>query len=559
MEELFYKRYRKEKLIGRGAFSEVWMVTDTLTGVTQALKIYSPSSKMEDDGIEMMVHEFALMANVNHQNLLHPLSFDICDSRPFLVLPFCKNGNINSKIGKFTEKEAWELLRDAANALAYLHAMEPPVIHQDIKPANILISDDGSYMLTDFGVSTKAKSTMSRLSAEDKSLLSAGTLSYMAPEKFSSNNLPIMANDIFSLGSTVYEMLTGYLPFGNEGGLLQKMGADIPELQGDYSSELKEVLKECLAKEPWERPSAKDLAKFATNMVEGKPVDFKTQDITPEPQPVEQPVLRPEAKPAPQQPEPQAIPQIEPQPGQQPQPIQPEPRPIQQPEPQPMPQLEEEQPIMTGYPSAPLSSGGSGKKIALIAAIAILLIGAGAGLWWFFSKDKAEKPTMEMTDTQEDTSIEDATGTVDLIPEAQEASEANQEALEAEPLITEEEAKPTPPAKTTEEKVTETKPKKEDTKKAESVKPDKQEQPVEQPKPKGGNLSYGSWSGKVAGGKPDGIGTLTFTSAHSFKCGNGKTITPQAGDKLTNAEFENGILYQATWNKSNGATETILP
>ena len=170
MEELFNNRYRKELLIGRGAFSEVWKVTDVLTGVTQALKIYSPSAAMDDDGIEMMKHEFALMANVNHQNLLHPLSFDICDNRPFLVLPFCKNGNINRRVGKFTEKEAWELLRDTANALAYLHAKEPPIIHQDIKPANILISDDGSYMLTDFGVSTKAKSTLSRISIERPSL-----------------------------------------------------------------------------------------------------------------------------------------------------------------------------------------------------------------------------------------------------------------------------------------------------------------------------------------------------------------------------------------------------
>ena len=436
MEELFNNRYRKELLIGRGAFSEVWKVTDVLTGVTQALKIYSPSAAMDDDGIEMMKHEFALMANVNHQNLLHPLSFDICDNRPFLVLPFCKNGNINRRVGKFTEKEAWELLRDTANALAYLHAKEPPIIHQDIKPANILISDDGSYMLTDFGVSTKAKSTLSRISIEDKSRLSAGTLSYMAPEKFSSNNLPIMANDIFSLGSTVYEMLTGYLPFGNEGGLLQKMGADIPELQGDYSVELKDVLKECLAKEPWDRPSAKDIAKFADNILEGKPNTFRTEDLIPHPQRKEQtepePVLQSQPTPEPQ-PTPQSQPTIEPEPVLQSQPIPepeptpqsqptPEPEPVPQsqtaPEPQPTPQSQtapEPQPTPQPIPQQipeqqPNSEAESdvidnsyipdnkGKKSVIIAVL-VLLIGVGAATWWFFGKNNSSNDKLSIENT----------------------------------------------------------------------------------------------------------------------------------------------------------------
>ena len=220
--ELFDGRYEKEKLLGQGAFSEVWKVKDIQTGVALALKIYNPTMGMDEDGIEMLTHEFALMVNASHKNLLRPLFYASCDNHPYLILPFCERGNIGNMVGNMSEDEAWKLLHDAASALNYLHAMNPPILHQDIKPANILLSDNGDYMLTDFGVSTQARQSLSRVSNQDMTLLSAGTISYMAPERFSRNNLPIMANDIYSLGSTVFEMLSGDLPFGNDGGLLQK-------------------------------------------------------------------------------------------------------------------------------------------------------------------------------------------------------------------------------------------------------------------------------------------------------------------------------------------------
>ena len=78
----------------------------------------------------------------------------------------------NAELGKMDEEEAWKLIRDTASALAYLHAMNPPILHQDIKPANILLSDNGDYMLTDFGVSTQVKQSLSRVSNQEKDLLS---------------------------------------------------------------------------------------------------------------------------------------------------------------------------------------------------------------------------------------------------------------------------------------------------------------------------------------------------------------------------------------------------
>ena len=280
---LFDNRYKKEDLIGRGAFSEVWRATDTYTNAVMALKIYTSSSQIDDDGLEMLKHEFALMIDADHQNLLRPLHFGVsAEGRlPYLTLPYCKGGNISKMMGRMTERDAWKLIRDTASALAYLHAMNPPIIHQDIKPANIMIGNDGYYKLSDFGVSIHARSALSSKTANGESAYnSAGTISYMAPEKFSEDNLPIMANDIYSLGATVYEMLSGYLPFGVDGGLTQKKGADIPNLPGNYSMRLKQILKDCLNAEPWERPTATKLEEIAIDALSKAPTVMITQETS---------------------------------------------------------------------------------------------------------------------------------------------------------------------------------------------------------------------------------------------------------------------------------------
>lgn len=271
--DLFDRRYEKIELIGRGAFSEVWKVTDTQTGTTMALKIYTANGNMDEDGIKMLTREFALMIDADHQNLLRPMYFGVSSDNklPYLTLPYCKGGNISKIMGKMSEREAWKLIRDTASALAYLHAMNPPIIHQDIKPANILIGNDGYYKLSDFGVSIQARSTLSNNDHKDVYYNSAGTISYMAPEKFSRDNLPIMANDIYSLGATLFEMLAGYLPFGADGGLTQKKGADIPILPGGFSSRLKQTLENCLNEEPWKRPTAKILEEIAIDVLSKAP------------------------------------------------------------------------------------------------------------------------------------------------------------------------------------------------------------------------------------------------------------------------------------------------
>lgn len=273
MEELYYNKYRKEggKPIGRGASAEVWRVTDVETGVIQALKIYNG---MDEHGVQMMRHEFALMANINHQNLLRPLFFGIWENKPFLVLPFCKNGNLGKRKGEFSERDVWKLLRDVAGGLAYLHRKEPPIIHQDIKPENVLVGDEGSYLLTDFGVSAHAKAT-SRATVSAQ-LLSVGTLAYMAPEKFDKETAKAIyvESDIWSLGAMAYEMASGNVPFSVgtvEGGMLQLHGAEMPDLPDMFSPSLCNLIYQCLSLRKEDRPTAAEIEEQAATWLGERP------------------------------------------------------------------------------------------------------------------------------------------------------------------------------------------------------------------------------------------------------------------------------------------------
>ena len=262
-------RYKLLKQLGRGGFSEVWLAEDKLTGIQVAVKIYAPGMGLDDAGISMFTQEFSLVFDMNHTNLLHPTYYDCWERMPYLILPFCKNGSAFKYLkedNQITEEEAWNLLHDVSAGLAYLHGKNPPVIHQDIKPDNILISDENHYMITDFGISARIRSTFRRSKGQE---MSGGTLAYMGPERFSQTPAPIMASDIWSLGAMMFELMTGNTPFGDHGGILQKSGAEIPIIETDYSEELKEMVYKCLAPNTWDRPTAKQIADYTYQYLNG--------------------------------------------------------------------------------------------------------------------------------------------------------------------------------------------------------------------------------------------------------------------------------------------------
>ena len=254
---LFDNRYELTRFIGRGGFAEVWLVRDSLTGLEEALKIYAPGSGLDEDGLKLFIKELSVVHDLRHTNLLTPKTLGQCENQPYLVLPYCPYGSLIKKIGECTEDEAWKILRQVASGLAYLH--QRTIVHQDIKPDNILIDANQDYVITDFGISLRVQSTLRKsMRMRDAN---SGTMAYMAPERFSAEPHPIPANDIWSLGAMMFELLEGNVPFlAQMGGLAQMNGAQIPTMHAAVGNHLKQTILSMLALKVDDRPTAAQLA-----------------------------------------------------------------------------------------------------------------------------------------------------------------------------------------------------------------------------------------------------------------------------------------------------------
>lgn len=264
-----------------GATADVWLALDTNTvtedvdvsdiarlqdseidrlGLMVAIKIYRPQNALDIEGEQRFRDEYMIVFNCHHTNLIHPTHFSIFRETPYLVLPYCKLGSSELLIGNLTGVEnIWNYIKDVSAGLAYLHALTPPIVHQDIKPANILLDDTGHYAITDFGISSQKGGVHEYYNDEENS----GTLAYMAPERFNDGAAPMPQSDIWAFGATLFEILTGKVPFGEEGGKNQmETNAALPDIPG-VSSDIQRLIHACLSKEPSKRPSAEMIYKAA--------------------------------------------------------------------------------------------------------------------------------------------------------------------------------------------------------------------------------------------------------------------------------------------------------
>lgn len=274
MEELtqnliINNRYRLDRRLGEGSFGEVWVAEDTLlAGQYVAIKFYQ---RTDAEGQAAFTREYTRVQHLHHDNLLTATYVDVYNRRPYLVMEYCSEGAARSHRGQMTEQQIWQFIHDVAAGLAYMHSQEPPIIHQDIKPDNVLIHQSGRYLISDFGISRSALSG----SGSSEQLKSAGTIAYMGPERFTSHPETIMASDIWSLGASAYELATGGQPFPGAdgvgmGGVAFKLGFEMPALPSSFSPRLNETIQACMARETWDRPKAAELAKYTDAILRGE-------------------------------------------------------------------------------------------------------------------------------------------------------------------------------------------------------------------------------------------------------------------------------------------------
>ncbi|PKD42466.1 serine/threonine-protein kinase [Rhodohalobacter barkolensis] len=263
---LFANRYLLIERIGIGGFSEVWKANDQMAeNATVAIKIYAPDKGMDQHGLKQFRREYAVVLNLNHPVLLTARHFDVWEGRPYLVMPFIEGGSLQGRLiekGNMDEDELAKLLAQISAGLQYLHSKD--ILHQDIKPDNILIDGNGSYLLTDFGISGRLRSTLRKHTGSSKSM----TIAYAPPERFTANPENMEASDIFSLGVLVYELATGNVPWMGNGGISLNSGAEVPELPDHFSSRFKNLVKLMMSANPGERPKSGDLKEVTQKYME---------------------------------------------------------------------------------------------------------------------------------------------------------------------------------------------------------------------------------------------------------------------------------------------------
>lgn len=228
-------------------------------GLIVAIKIYKPQNALDIEGEQRFREEYMIVFNCHHTNLVHPTHFSIYHDSPYLVLPYCKLGSSDKLVGNTTDTDVvWKFIADVSAGLAYLHALDPPIIHQDIKPGNVLIDDSLNYSITDFGISAKHGG-----GATDEQEERSGTMAYMAPERFDEGNEPSAPGDIWALGATLCEIITGEMPFGEEGGWTQvEQQPAMPELPG-MPPDICRLVYACLDPDPEKRPTAQYISEAA--------------------------------------------------------------------------------------------------------------------------------------------------------------------------------------------------------------------------------------------------------------------------------------------------------
>lgn len=269
--DIIKQRYALVQFLGSGSFGEVWLAQDQMTGRDVALKIYL---SLDPIGVEEFQREYSNTVDLSSPYLLTPDYFDVHNRRPFLVMKYCANGSSSKLAGQISEDKLWAFIHDVASGLEVLHSQSDPIVHQDIKPDNILVDRSGRFLITDFGISKRLRATMRRQSKRD---ISSGAMPYMAPERFDSTPRLTPASDIWSLGASIYELATGELPFSGFGGAMQRNGADMPSLNARYSTALNEIMQCCLMVNTIDRPSAVELLNWVQSKKEASIISVSTQ------------------------------------------------------------------------------------------------------------------------------------------------------------------------------------------------------------------------------------------------------------------------------------------
>ena len=209
-------RYKLLKKLGRGGMGEVFLAEDTVLHRKVALKFVRDGDGLERESERRILREARAAAALDHPFICHIHDVGEMDDRPFIAMEYVQGQTLKEKLtgSLLPLEEALQIARETAEALEEAHSRK--IIHRDVKPGNILLTEQGHVKITDFGlarwIKTEEGEEQDYTANLTEEVSARGTIPYMSPEQVTGREVD-PRSDIFSLGVVLYEMLTGVNPF----------------------------------------------------------------------------------------------------------------------------------------------------------------------------------------------------------------------------------------------------------------------------------------------------------------------------------------------------------
>jgi serine/threonine protein kinase len=247
------ERYTLTERVAAGGMGEVWAATDTILGRTVAVKLLNPALSEQSGFLDRFRAEARYAAALHHPNITTVFDYGEDHGSAYLVMELVAGQPLSEIIAErapLSAQTTASILIQAATALEAAH--QGGVVHRDVKPANILVTPDGTAKLTDFGISRLVNSAPLTRTGEV-----LGTAQYLSPEQAMGQSATA-SSDIYALGVVGHEMLTGQRPFEAEtmvATAFAHLNQPPPPLPDTVPVGIRDVIGAALAKDPADRPA----------------------------------------------------------------------------------------------------------------------------------------------------------------------------------------------------------------------------------------------------------------------------------------------------------------
>lgn len=263
----YIKGYRRVRQIAAGSVSDLFLAESSQAGSLVVFKVTRDMRKTDgiDQSFSRFLQEYEIVRSIKHPNVVHILDLGVTDHYAYLVMEYFARGDLRSRIkGPLPPRQALEYCIAISHALSAIHSAG--ILHRDLKPGNVMIRDDGSLALIDFGL---AKHRALEMEITDKGMI-FGTPYYMSPEQGHGQAVDARG-DLYSLGVMLYEMLSGKKPFVADTAMAiiyKHARHPVPPLDASLQA-YKPVLDRLLAKKPADRyPDARAVSQVLEELLD---------------------------------------------------------------------------------------------------------------------------------------------------------------------------------------------------------------------------------------------------------------------------------------------------